>query len=188
MAYTLSGGAITIAPAVFGSDSFILTIVNAGAALTIETLTVKGYAIHIDEPIESDIQDANSIEKYDYCSTTIDQAYQDQLGPGLTLAYSAVYRGARPRSVAKKIVENANASVNSMSAFLAMDVGYLIKVVESSHEINGSYYISRIGWTVSVAGIIDYWFEIQEALSFSNVFWQVGTAGRTEVGNLIVGT
>lgn len=191
VSYTLTGGAITISPAVFGSDSFILTIVNAGAATTISTLTVSGYAIHIDEPIESDIKDEDSIAKYDYRSVVLDQAYQDQLADGLTLAYAAVYRGARPRSVAKRISEIANTSINSMAAFLSMDIGSLISVVESDHEVNSSYYISRIGWTISVSGVISYWFEIQEALSFSSVFWQVGPAApsmRSIVGHLVVGT
>jgi hypothetical protein len=75
-----------------------------------------------------------------------------------------------------------------MAAFLNMDIGTLIKVSESRSEVNGSYYITRIGWTVTLSGMIYYSFEIQEALSFSSIFWQVGTAGRTEVGNLIVGT
>jgi hypothetical protein len=184
--YTLSAGSVIITGGVY-SDSFMLTIYNPGAALQLLTMTIKGHAIHLDEPIESNVQDADSIEKYDYCSVNLDQPYQDDLASGLTLAYTAIHRGARPRSVAKRIINIANQDENLMSAWLNMDIGSAIKVSEDRNQINSTYYISRIGWTVTLAGIVNYWFEIQEALSFSSVFWQVGTAGRTEVGNLIVG-
>lgn len=188
VAYTLSGGAITIDPAlaIFGSEAFRFDIANAGGAITLLTLTVSLKAIHT-ESIESNIQDSGSIVDYDFCSTVFDQAYQDSLNVGIGLAWTAVYKSARPRTVAKKVFLMANQDSNSMSAFLNLDIGSLIKIVEGKSQINGSYYIVRIGFKITIGGLIDYWYEVQEATSFSSVFWQFDTVGRCEFGNLIFG-
>jgi hypothetical protein len=172
----------------FGSEAFTYEITNNDVAGYITLLTAEAKAIYIDEPIEYVTQDDVSIATYDYRTLTIDQPYQTDLSAGSATAFLVVNREKEPRTVVNKIILLANQDVNSLVAFLTMDIGDLIKVIEEKANVNASYYIYRIGYKISLSGIIEYWFGVQDALTLNTLFWQVGTTGRTEVGNLIVGS
>ena len=177
-------------------SGFTYTLVNGLAGVIYVTfLTVEGKVLRADQALEVNIQDSDSIGKYDYQSMKIDQNYQSNPTVGIDLAWAAIKRQRSPRTVAKKIFVLANQDYNSMTAFLSMDIGDLIKVIEDRSQLNGSYYITRIGFTITEGGLIDFWFEVQEANSYSTVYWIVNnntdTMGydpvRTHVGDLIVG-
>ena len=189
VSYTLSAGAVSIV-ADFGSEAFSLDITNAGAALDLLTLTISGKAVHLDEPIESSVTDTVSVAQNDYRTAVLDQPYQDDLHDGVVLAYITIYRNAKTKTLAKRVIMLANQDQSSMIAFLALDIGALISIRETRSEVNASYYIVRKGYTISVSGIVNYWFDVQDALSYAAYFWQVGPAApnnRSIVGSLVVG-
>ena len=177
---------LTVTPT-FSPNKFKYLISNSGASGYVTFLTAVGYAISISSPIEYTIEDSVSISDNDFRGITIDQVYQTSVESGSKLAFLIIYQQKNARKIATQLNLLANQDTNSLVAFLSLDIGNLINITDIDNEINGSYYITRIGFEIMPGGLIYYWFNLQEALTSNTIFWSFDIPGQTEFGHLIIG-
>ena len=68
-----------------------------------------------------------------------------------------------------------------MLAFLYFDVGNLIRVVDTKHNIDQQFFIQSVKFTIKQGGVILVTWGLVEALYANNVYWELEVAGKSEL-------
>lgn len=147
-----------------------ITLTN-GSAYTgkITFMRLRGYGVYQDSSIKSVSEDSASQTSYGHQELNIEQQYQRDTGIGKTWADKIMDKEKSPRTVLNRVDFIANNSDSLMFAFLAMDIGDMVKIEELTLELNNYYYINGVEFNISSGGVISYsWLLIEANPSIYN--------------------
>ena len=150
---------------VFRTAEAEITLTNSSAYVgKITKLQLRGYGVYQDSSIEVVVEDAVSQAAYSESELNIEQQYQRDTVNGELWAERIVAKDAQPRTVLNKVMFVANKTESRMLAFLALDIGDLVRITESGLNIDGYYYINGVEFAITAGNIITYSWILSEAL------------------------
>lgn len=168
----------------FGSAGATFTNVKNNSATNgyITRLNIVGKAVYLNNPIEYTLSDQTSINTFELSPYRIDNKYQSDLNITEVIGTSVLNRNKDNLVQPQTIKLCANANPYMMMAFLNLDVGDLVPIVNSRYEFQGNCFIQNVKATVKQGGII--WFEwgLVDAPFVDNAYWQLETVGKSELG------
>lgn len=166
----------------FGSSGAEYEISNTGLTNGyITKLQARGYGVYFDDPIELTLYDTDSISAYGVSEFSIDQHYQSNLNISSTIANSILDQNKANKYVVSKINFLANLNEDSMFAFLYFDVGDLIRVVDTKHNVDQQFFIQSVKFTIKQGGIIYVMWGLVEALYANSFYWELEVEGKSEI-------
>lgn len=125
-------------------------------------LYLKGYGVYQDSPIKAEAEDSTSQTAYGERSLNIEQQYQRDAAMGDGLAAKIVALEKDPRTKLDKVTMIANTSSVHMLAFLAVDIGDMVKITESALNLADYYYVNGIEFSVAEGGVITFSWVLSE--------------------------
>jgi hypothetical protein len=147
--------------AVYGTEGVTYTLINTGTTDGwITLLQARGIGVYTNNPIEKTEEDTTSIANYSYQSEIVYQKYVRIPDFGASEARRILYRDKTPRTMLDSITLNANRSSMHMQAFLNLDVGSYIQVMEDQTGIDGKFYIQRVKFQEIEGGIINFTYDL----------------------------
>lgn len=156
--------------AVYGTESVVYTVRNeSDYSGFITKLQARGFGIYSYASIDQIEESAASYNEYGYQTMTIDQPLQRDLVEGARIAARVVSWYKAPRSSLNMIEMQAARSGKLMSAFLFLDVGDLIRVVQPDMGVDGYYYIQSINFEARDNMIAFSWLLKQALLIISGL-------------------
>ena len=150
----------------WGANGFVWTFKNNGPPGYLTFFQVRGKGIYKYNPIETLFENEESIdtlvktEKPD----SISREYSSDYNTSLNFAKSVVAVNRSPIKVMKEVSFVANTSEHLMLAFMYLDIGDKIQIVESNPSHTGNYYIQGIKFRVDVNGIVYFTWYLKEAV------------------------
>ena len=157
---------ITVTPKV---NCAIYDVHNAGIGAWLTGLTQKGKGIYPRSPINTLAENTASKQLYGVKSLSIRQPYQQSLDIGEEESEKIVDIEHSPRNVLIRAKFNANASDKNMQAFMHLDIGSLVKLINGKPAVNSYYHINGIRWKMAKGGNIDVTWIVKEMPTFSPI-------------------
>jgi hypothetical protein len=172
--------------------SFSVTYGAAGAVYTsitntggtsgyITKLQARGYAVYLDNPVSVFLEDQDSIDDNGLSTISINNQYQTNISVTETIAETTLSQNKDPKVVPTAIRMIANLSADLMLAFLKLDVGDLIRIVQDQHYIDSNMFINSVKGVVHPGGVIEFTWGLVEALFANETYWELETVGRSEL-------
>ena len=145
-----------------------LTLTNTGTATGyITLLKCRGYGVYQDSSINAKVEDSASQATYSMAEMNIDQQYQRDTVRGESAAYKILDVERNPRTILDEVTIIANKSDFAMLAFLAIDVGNMVKITESTLNLADYYYVQGIRFSIGAGDVITYTWTLKEPLNFT---------------------
>lgn len=130
----------------FGATDFEYSIENTSAVAlwtggTAGKFQVRGKGVYFDDQSTNVVDDATSQAAYGMKELTIDMKYQDD--PTLVKDYAEYYLDVKkdPYKTIESITLNANRDTNNIEAFLNIEPGSRITVIEDMSAVNEDFYV-----------------------------------------------
>ena len=154
---------------VFRTAEAEITLTNMSGYLgQITKLQLRGYGVYQDSSIKAVVEDTSSQASYSEAELNIEQQYQRDVVAGKLWAKKIVGVESSPRTKLNKITFCANKSEMRMLAFLACDIGDLVKITESGLNLDGYYYyINGIEFAITEGNIITYSWILDDSAGIS---------------------
>ena len=154
---------------VFRTAEAEITLTNTSGYLgRITKLQLRGYGVYQDSSIKAVVEDTSSQASYSEAELNIEQQYQRDVVAGKLWAKKIVGVESSPRTKLNKITFCANKSEMRMLAFLACDIGDLVKITESGLNLDGYYYyINGIEFAITEGNIITYSWILDDSAGIS---------------------
>lgn len=154
---------------VFRTAEAEITLTNTSGYLgQIRKLQLRGYGVYQDSSIKAVVEDTSSQASYSEAELNIEQQYQRDVVAGKLWAKKIVGVESSPRTKLNKITFCANKSEMRMLAFLACDIGDLVKITESGLNLDGYYYyINGIEFAITEGNIITYSWILDDSAGIS---------------------
>jgi len=154
---------------VFRTAEAEITLTNTSGYLgQIRKLQLRGYGVYQDSSIKAVVEDTSSQASYSEAELNIEQQYQRDVVAGKLWAKQIVGVESSPRTKLNKITFCANKSEMRMLAFLACDIGDLVKITESGLNLDGYYYyINGIEFAITEGNIITYSWILDDSAGIS---------------------
>ena len=142
---------------------------NSGYKGKVTRLRLNGYGIYQDSSVKVVVEDSVSQGVYSEAELNIEQQYQRDTEMGNLWAGKIIASEKNPRTVLNKVTFAANKSEARMLAFLALDIGDLVKITESGLNIDYYYYINGVEFSITAGNIITYsWVLSEQEPSLAN--------------------
>jgi hypothetical protein len=132
----------------YSSNQVIYTLTNTSNLDAYINLQSRGTGIYSYNPIEFDQEDTTSELAYGYKELTVDQTYQSDSSKSALLASALLSQNKDPKQKIESLSFIANVDIFSFLAFLYLNVGDLVQIIESQSGVNGLYYIQKIEFTI----------------------------------------
>ena len=165
-----------------GSTSADIRLINpAGADMYLTSLTINGKRIKAYKPLICRSFDENSIGQYGrpgVITMSIDMPYQDDAAAGKAYGEYLLNRFKNPVSAVESISFTANKNAYLEEMAMKLRIGSRISLQETQSGINGSFFINGIEYN-QTQDRLDATLYLQ---SEDNVYWLIGTAGYSEIG------
>lgn len=165
----------------YGVEGAEYTLVNSSASIGWVWLQARGTGIYIPDPITYTASDSTSELKHGSKTLSLELKYQDD--PGDAQAYMNIMLNAYkdPHTDIEEVSYIANRSELLMFAFLQVDVGRRIPLQDSTSGVVGEYFIQGTEFSIQAGGIIYWKWIVKPAKNDIFNFWQLETAGRSEL-------
>lgn len=140
---------------VFYTAEAAVTYTNSSAYTGYVTrLYLKGYGVYQDSPIKAMAEDSTSQTAYGMQELNIEQRYQRDTSYSETEMYQMMYAEKDPRTKLVGVSFIANKSDKNMMAFLSIDIGDMIKITESSLNLDDYFYVNGVEFSVQEGNVI----------------------------------
>lgn len=154
--------------AVYRAAEVELTLTNSGSVSGFITLLkCRGYGVYQDSSINTKVEDTTSQATYSMSELNIDQQYQRDTVRGEAEAYKILDIERNPRTRLDEAAFIANKSDFAMLAFLAIDIGDMVKITESSLNLADYYYVQGIRFSIGAGNVITYSWTLKEPINMS---------------------
>jgi hypothetical protein len=151
--------------ATYGTEGVTYSLTNAAAMTGYVTfLQARGKGIYRYNAIEETNSSQRSYDDYGYSSLDIDQPYQQDLTWGGLLSQRILNQYKQPQTDLYSVSFVANRSEDMMQAFLNLDVGDMVQLVETQTAINGNYYIQAVSCTIS-GGVMQFSWIVKQSFA-----------------------
>jgi len=153
--------------AVYGTEGATYTITNT-SPLTVGwlELTTYAYGIYSDSPVETTVEDSDSIDSYGYQNINLQQPYQQETYLGWQEAKKVIDLEHEPRTVLNEIGMFANTNDSLMRSFLYHDVGDLVYIYLPDDGIDGYFYIQGVNGDTRGNNIFYKW-KVKQAWTYA---------------------
>lgn len=145
-----------------GEVRFTLTN-GGGSGGYVTRLQALGRAIYLLSGVTYEVEDTASIDVNGMMKLALDMKYSTVLSQATTATSDAYIWDLSGRTVAERIYLDGNKSAELLYAFLCKDVGSLIHVQETVTGVDAYYFINKVYFDLSSAGVIEYSWELCEA-------------------------
>lgn len=120
-----------------------------------------GKGVYGFSPHEYIVEDVTSEQAYGYYDETLDLTFIDFPSPQTSDAYLLLQLYKNPQSLTRKISMIANEDEFMMGAYLKLDIGDLITVLDNLGNMpEASYYIQRVSAKIRQGNFITYDFHL----------------------------
>lgn len=170
--------------AVYNSSNVTYTSIknNGASAGYVTKLNSRGYGIYLYNPTEIIKEDSTSKSKYGYYELSLDQKYQDNPYFSEDLANTLLAQNKEPKTDIISVSGCANESKDAMLAFFYYDVGDKVYIIDALNNIEGSFFIQNVNYTLDENGILDFTWGLVPALTTTSAnAWILETAGHSEL-------
>jgi len=171
----------------FYNNEFTYVFQNMG--LTTGWVTffqVRGKGVYTYEELEYEAEDPASAALLGDRELHIDQKYQNDIYTSAAVAELILAQSSIPTRDVSSVKILANIDESMLYSFLTVDIGSLILLFDQPNYLNSYYYVQNIEFTIKQGGII--WAEIgvKEAISLTEAYWMLGSAGFSELGSTTI--
>ncbi len=154
---------LTVTVNYYTAEAEITLVNNSAYTGKITKLILRGYGVYQDSSVKATMEDTTSQTAYSEYEMNIEQQYQRDTTAGELWAGRIVAREATPRTKLNRVSFVANKSSQQMLAFLAIDIGDMVKITESGLNIDGYYYVNGVEFSITEGNIIAYSWTLTEA-------------------------
>lgn len=165
----------------FFGNGAVYSIQNTGATPGYVWLRFRGKGIYNQNPVRYILSDVASQELYDVRTLDIPQQYQNDPSISEGIANFALNSRSTPRQDLNKISFIANYSIETMQAFLYFDIGNKVYIKSSKFAIDADYFIQKIKYRITDAGIIYVDFFVTDSISVESTPAYLGVDGSSEL-------
>lgn len=163
-----------------GFSAKITNTTNAEGWIT--KFDIIGKGVYLYDPLEYIKQNDSSISTYGIYPLTFDMKYQND--PLIAQTYSVIMLSLYDRS--KMVVRageyNANRSLKMMLAFLMVEPGDMVHIIEDTSGTDRAFFVQGISFTIAPGGLINFSWAVKEADQDLFAFWELGVIGQSEIG------
>ena len=166
-----------------GAGGFRAQITNTtGAEAWITKLDIIGRGVYLYDPLEYVKQNDESISTYGVYPLVLDMKYQND--PLVAQAYSVIMLSLYDKSkmVVSSVEYNANRSLKMMAAFLHIEPGDMVHLIEDTSGTDRTFFVQGVSFSITPGGLINYRWAVKEADQDLFAFWELGVAGKSEIG------
>lgn len=149
-----------------GASGFTATIKNNGPYAYLTFFRVRGIGIYRDNPFEIFKEDDESQTEFVgvELQESIVREYSEELNVSSSFAEHMLAVNRYPRNVMKSVTFLANYSEDLMLAFMYLEQGDKVKIIESQPSHTGYYYIQGVHATIQPSsGLIYFTWYLKEA-------------------------
>jgi hypothetical protein len=150
-------------------NAAIYDVYNAGVGAWLTNLTQKGKGIYPRSPINTIAENTDSKQLHGVKSISIRQPYQQSLSIGEEESAKIVDIEHTPRNVLIRAKFNANSCDLNMQAFMHLDIGSLVKLINAKPAVNSYFHINGMRWKIEKGGSIDVTWIVKEMPTFSPI-------------------
>lgn len=136
------------------ADRVKFTLSNSGVAGWVDFLRLRGHIIRAENPISVLRENQDSKEAYGVQSLQIRQIYQQEIDVASFESQNILDIEREPRNVLIRTDFTANSSDLMLNAFLHLDIGDLIRIVNTKPAIDSYYFIQGMRYSIGLNGII----------------------------------
>jgi len=169
-----------------------LTLTNkSGFEGYVTMLKCRGYGIYQDSSIRAQAENSASQLDYSDFPMNIEQQYQRDTVAGESTAWKLLYEEKEPNTKLERVSMIANKSDTRMLAFLAVDIGDMVKVTESDLGIDDYYYVQGIEFSIRAGNLIVFEWILKEVEDYTGLYTDISldfnnTAGQSVVFNNLI--
>jgi hypothetical protein len=146
-----------------GTNSFSATFSNNGVVGFLTSFQVRGKGIYKYNQIETLRENVQSqIDLKNIYSDSLTREYSNNYNTSMTFADSVLAVDSIPRKVMRSVTFVANTSEHLALAFMYLEQGSKVHIIESRPPHTGNYYIQGIKSTITLGGIIYYTWYLKE--------------------------
>jgi hypothetical protein len=167
-----------------GSDSINYgTITNTGTVTGyITKLCAIGKGVYTYDPITYVAESDTAKSKYGSYVVSLDMKYQDDPTFAAALTNIIVARKSDPKTMINSVTFTANRSFGLMGAFMLCDIGTRVRLTETVSGVDEDYFINGLGAKIYNMRVAEYTWYVSRAADDIYQFWELETAGRSELG------
>jgi len=171
----------------YGAEGVEYTLTNNSLMTGYVTkLQARGKGVYLYDQIEYKASDTPSISTYGEYPLKVDMKYQADTTTAVAVAKNLLQQNKEPKLVLNKISFLANQSDLLLQAFLNLDVGDLVYLADPSAGIDGYFHIQAVEYILSPGGIIQFSWDVLDALSSSGSYWELGISGKSELNTTTI--
>lgn len=160
--------------AVYKAAEVELTLTNSSVFTGyINLLKCRGYGIYQDSSVKTQAESITSQSSYSDFPMNIEQRYQRDTVAGEEVSWKLLTNEYLPRTKLERVSIIANKSNERMLAFLAIDIGDMVKITESDLGIDDYYYVQGIEFSISAGNLIAYDWILKEVENLSGLYTDI---------------
>jgi len=145
-------------------------------------LQARGKGVYLYDKTEATVEDTALTATDGERMLTLDMKYRDSPIEADVIAPIWLSKFKQKDTLVDKIKFVANRNEFLMLAFIALQVGDKVWIKNSRAGIDAAYFINGKEFNISEGGIINYSYIVCPAAYDSYVFWELGVAGKSELG------
>lgn len=140
-------------------------VFNTGEPGYLTTFQVRGYGIHKEKPIEYQNQNTQSETLLkDSIEQSLTREYSDDYDTSKAFADNVVAMNRYPQRIMKSATFVANDNDKLMAAFMCLEQGDKVRLVETQPNHTGTYYIQGVKSSVDLGGVVDFTWYLKESV------------------------
>ncbi len=148
----------------YGTEGFTHSLTTSTPGW-VTKFNCRGTGIYTYNPIEHAATDNPSIVEFGTKSESMTQKYKNDLYGGTVYVDSVVEEEGQPRTRIDRIYMTANKTSGMMMAFLNLDVGDLLRIVEDKSGKDAYFYIQQVKYRTMPPGAIFFDYVVKETQS-----------------------
>jgi hypothetical protein len=148
----------------YGTEGALYEVGNNSSSSGYLFIKTLGFGIHLDSPSDDVQIDQPSIDEHGHQDESLNLSYQQEAHIGKLESQRVIEQEKDTRMVLHK-VEMANKSPSDMMRFMSADVGALGAVNIGKIEKDAWFWLQKINFNLSGAGILKYSWTLREHYS-----------------------
>ena len=146
-----------------GSLLFYYTGSGSDATYYVFRFQIRGTALKIYSSISSEFQGTVSEQVFGKSSLTIDMPYQIGTAIPASIAGTLLTQYQNPITRTENIMFFANKDINTLAAYLVLDIGDRFTYQEAVSGVNSDYFINGVTFEVHANNIIKFGYKTKAA-------------------------
>jgi hypothetical protein len=140
-------------------------VFNKGVPGWLTSLQVRGYGIHKRKPIEYQNQNTQSITSLkESIEQSLTREYSSDYDTSKAFGDHVIAMDRYPSRIMKSASFIANTTDKLMTAYMCLEQGDKVRLVETQPNHTGSYYIQGVKSSIDLGGVVDFQWYLKEGV------------------------